>query len=79
MHNRKRLIPAVAGFLTGLAMLWFFRSLPIAAGTAAAIVIAILVLKHVALAIVIGSPLASLFQSLKPGLRRHCPFAPHDD
>jgi hypothetical protein len=66
---------ALAGSLTGLAMLLLFRSIPIAAGSATAIIVAIIVVKHVALAIIVGSPLAALFQSIKPKIREHCPFA----
>jgi formate hydrogenlyase subunit 4 len=76
--NRKRrkwAILAMAGSITGMAMLMFFRSIPLAAGTATAVIVGIIVIKHVALAMIVGSPLAALFQSLKPKIRAQCPFA----
>jgi hypothetical protein len=72
---RKWTTLALVGSLTGLAILLLFRSIPIAAGSATAIIVAIIVVKHVALAIIVGSPLAAAFQSLKPKIREHCPFA----
>jgi formate hydrogenlyase subunit 4 len=73
--QRKWALLAMAGSITGMAMLLFFRSIPLAAGTATAIIAGIIVIKHVALAMIVGSPLAALFQSLKPKIRAHCPFA----
>jgi formate hydrogenlyase subunit 4 len=73
--QRKWALLAMAGSITGMAMLLFFRSIPLAAGTATAIIAGIIVIKHVALAMIVGSPLAALFQSLKPKIRVQCPFA----
>jgi hypothetical protein len=52
-----------------------FCSNPLAAGTATAVIVGIIVIKHVALAMIVGSPLAALLQSLKPKIRAQCPFA----
>jgi hypothetical protein len=65
----------MAGIMAGMAMILFFRSIPLAKGTAAAVIVGIIVIKHVALAMIVGSPLAALFQSLKPKIRIQCPFA----
>jgi hypothetical protein len=65
----------MAGSITCMAMLLLLRSMPLAAGTATAVIVGIIVIKHVALAMIVGSPLAALFQSLKPKIRAHCPFA----
>jgi hypothetical protein len=51
----------MAGSIIGMAMLLFFRSIPLAAGTATAVIVSIIVIKHVALAMIVGSPLAALF------------------
>ena len=61
--------------LAGMAMLLLFRSIPIAAGTASAVIIGIILLKHLALAILVGSPLTAAFQSIRPIIRPWCPFA----
>jgi hypothetical protein len=74
-RQRKWAILAMAGSITGMAMLLLLRSMPLAAGTATAVIVGIIVIKHVALAMIVGSPLAALFQSLKPKIRAHCPFA----
>jgi hypothetical protein len=74
-RQRKWMILAAAGSITGTAMLLLFRSIPIAAGTATAVIVGIILLKHVALAIIVGSPLAAVFQSIKPKIRSYCPFA----
>jgi hypothetical protein len=74
-RQRKWAILAMAGSITGMAMLLLLRSTPLAAGTATAVIVGIIVIKHVALAMIVGSPLAALFQSLKPKIRAHCPFA----
>jgi hypothetical protein len=73
-RQRKWVILAVAGSISGVAMLLLSRSIPVAAGTATGIILAIIVLKHLALAVIVGSPLAALFQNIKPKLRSHCPF-----
>jgi formate hydrogenlyase subunit 4 len=75
MNRSKWAILAVAGSITGMAMLLFFSSIPLAAGTATAVIVGIIVIKHVALAMIVGSPLAALFQRLKPKIRAQCPFA----
>ncbi len=74
-RRRKWLALGIVGLLSGLFMLFVSRSIPIASTTAAATIISVIVLKHVALAIAVGSPLAALFNSIKPILRAHCPFA----
>jgi hypothetical protein len=74
-RQRKWAILGAAGTTSGLAMLLLFRSIPIAAETATAVILAIIVLKHLALAVIVGSPLAVLFQNIKPKLRSHCPLA----
>jgi hypothetical protein len=72
--QRKWAILAMAGTMAGMAaMLLFFRSIPLAAGTATAVIVGIII-KHVALAMIVGSPLAALFQSLKPKIRVQRPF-----
>jgi hypothetical protein len=73
--QRKWMILATAGSITGVAMLFLFRSIPIAAGTASGVIVAIIILKHLALTIIVGSPLTAIFQSIKPKIRSHCPFA----
>jgi hypothetical protein len=77
MKNRQRkwAILAIAGSIAGMAMLLLFRSIPIAAGTATAVIVAIIIHKHLALAIIVGSPLTAMFQSIKPKIRSYCPFA----
>jgi hypothetical protein len=57
---------------------FLFRSIPIAAGSATVVILMIIVIKHLALAAIIGSPLFGLFQSIKPKLREHCPWRPRD-
>jgi hypothetical protein len=76
MHSRRRkwIILAAAGSLAGAAMLLLFRSIPIAAGTATTVIVGIVILKHVALAIIVGSPLAGLFKSIQPNARTYCPL-----
>jgi hypothetical protein len=59
-------------------MLGLFRSIPLASGGAAATVIAIIALKHLALFIAVSSPMAALFQSVKPTVRTYCPWRPRD-
>ncbi len=58
--------------------LGLFRSLALASGSAAILVVAIIAAKHLALLVAAGSPLAVLVQHLKPKVRAYCPFAPHD-
>jgi uncharacterized membrane protein YjjP (DUF1212 family) len=74
-RRRKWVVLGIVGLISGLFMLYFFRSIPIASTTAAAAVIVVIVLKHLALAIAVGSPLAAFFKSIKPTLRDYCPFA----
>ncbi len=74
-RQRKWAVLAATASITGIAMLMLFRSIPIAAGTATTVVVAMIVLKHLALAMIVGSPLAAMFQSVKPKIRPHCPFA----
>jgi hypothetical protein len=74
-RQRKWAMLAAAGSIAGMAMLLLFRSIPIAAGSATAVVVGIIILKHLALAIIVGSPLTAVFQSIKPKIRSYCPFA----
>jgi hypothetical protein len=77
---RKWLIMGTLGCAAGGASLLLLKSLPIASGTAISTIILIVVLKHLALALMAVSPLAALFQTLKPAIRRYCPWPPdHDD
>jgi hypothetical protein len=78
-RNRKWLILGTAGFAGGLVTLLIFRSLPMATGTAAATIVALIVLKHLALAVAVASPLFALLQRVKPTLRAYCPWGPEDD
>lgn len=73
--RRKWAILAAAGSIAGMAMLLLFRSIPIVAGTATAVIVAIFILKHLALATIVGSPLTAVFKSIKPKIRSYCPFA----
>jgi hypothetical protein len=77
--KRKWLILGSAGVLSGTATILLLRSLPIAVGTAAGVMVGIVLLKHVALALAVGSPMATLFQSMKPRIRAYCPWAPEDE
>jgi len=67
-RQHKWLALGIVGLISGLLMLYLFRSIPIASTTAIA-VIAVIVLKPV------GSPLVVFFKSIKPTLRDYCPFA----
>jgi hypothetical protein len=79
MNSRRRrwAILASVGSITGIAMLLLFRSIPIAAGSATTVIVVIIALKHLALALIVASPLTALFQSVKPKIRSYCPFAKH--
>lgn len=74
-RQQKWAILAVAGICAGMAMLLLFRSIPVAAGTATGVIVGTIILKHLALAIIVGSPLAAAFQGIKPKIRSYCPFA----
>jgi hypothetical protein len=74
-RQRKWTILAAAGSIAGIAMLLLFRSVPVAAGTATGVIVAMIVLKHIALALIFASPLAAAFQNIKPKIRSLCPFA----
>lgn len=76
---RKWMILGVAGMVSGFLMLRLFKSIPVASGSAALTVLAIIALKHLALFIVVSSPLPALFQSLKPRLRAFCGKPPEDE
>jgi hypothetical protein len=73
--QKKWSILATVGSISGIVMLVLFRSIPIAAGTATVVIVALIVFKHLALAMIVGSPLAAIFKGIKPKLRSHCPFA----
>ena len=74
-RQKKWALLASVGSITGITILILFRSIPIAAGSATAMIVAIIALKHLALALIVGSPLTAMFQSFKPKIRSHCPFA----
>jgi hypothetical protein len=74
-RQRKWAILATAGSIAGMAMLVLFRSIPVSAGTATAVIVGIIILKHLALVIIVGSPLTAAFQGIKPKIRSYCPFA----
>ena len=78
-RTRKWLLLGAAGLVSGVAMLLLFKSVPMASGTAAAVVVSMIVLKHVALFLAVGSPLAALLQSFKPKLREICGRPPEDE
>lgn len=75
-RRRKWLILGAGGGLSGLVALLVFRSIPIASGTAAVIVVAIIVVKHLALAIAVGSPTVAILRSVRKHLQDVCPFRP---
>ncbi len=77
-RTRKWLFLGAAGFLSGAVVLLLVRSLPIASGTAVGIVVAMIAIKHLALFLAVSSPLAALFQSLKPKLREICGRPPEE-
>jgi hypothetical protein len=76
---RKWLILGITGLASGLLTLFVFRSIPMASGTAAIAVVSLIAAKHLALFVAAGSPLAALFQMLKPKVRPYCPWAPEDE
>lgn len=78
-RNRKWLILGGAGLISGLLMLLVFKSIPMASGTAATVIVAIIALKHLALFVVVGSPTLALFQTLKLKVRPYCPWPPEID
>jgi hypothetical protein len=77
--RHKWLILGAAGLAGGLLALLVFRSLSLASGTAVMATVALIAAKHLALLVAAGSPLAALFQYLKPRVRAYCPWAPHDE
>ena len=78
-RNRKWLILGTAGLVSGLATLLAFNSIPMASGTAAMVVVAIIALKHLALFVAVSSPTVALFQTLKLKVRPYCPWPPEGD
>jgi hypothetical protein len=78
-RRQKWMVLGVVGMISGIVMLLFFRSVPLASGSAAATILAIIALKHLALFIAVSSPLAAIFQSIKPRLRAFCGRPPEDD
>lgn len=78
-RTRKWLILGIVGLASGVLTLLLFRSLPMASGSAALTIVAVIAAKHLALAAAAGSPLAAMAQILKPKLRPHCPWAPEDE
>jgi hypothetical protein len=77
-RNRKWFVLGITSLVSGVAMLLLFRSIPMAAGTAATVMVAVIALKHLALFIAVSSPMAALFQSLKPRLREMCGRPPEN-
>jgi hypothetical protein len=77
-RTHKWLILGIAGLASGLLTLFVFRSIPMASGTAAIAVVALIAAKHLALAAAVGSPLAALFQIVKSHVRPYCPWAPRN-
>jgi hypothetical protein len=77
-RRHKWLILGAAGLAGGLFALLVFRSVSLASGTAVIAAVALIAAKHLALLVAAGSPLAALFQFLKPRVRAYCPWAPHD-
>ncbi len=72
------MVLGIAGFLGGATMLAVFRSIPMASGSAAATILALIALKHLALFIAVSSPAAAFWQSMKPRLREWCGRPPED-
>jgi hypothetical protein len=78
-RGQKWTVLGVAGMISGIVMLLFFRSVPLASSSAVGTILAIIVLKHLALFVAVSSPLAAIFQSVKPRLRAFCGRPPEDD
>lgn len=74
-RRQKRLILGIGGSLAGVAMLLLFHSIPVAAGSGIIAILAVIILKHLALAIITGSPLLAIVPDLKSKIRSRCPFA----
>ncbi|HTW34205.1 MAG TPA: hypothetical protein VMD53_06285 [Rhizomicrobium sp.] len=77
-QTHKWLTLGTVGLASGVVTLLVFRSIPMASGTATIAVVALIAAKHLALAVAAGSPLAALFQVLKPKVRPYCPWARDD-
>ncbi len=77
-RNRKWLILGVAGLISGFLMLLIFKSIPMASGTAATVIVAVVALKHLALFVAVSSPALALFQALKLKVRPYCPWPPEN-
>jgi hypothetical protein len=77
-RNRKWLILGVAGFSSGFLILLMFRSIPMASGAAASVIVAIIAVKHLALFVAVSSPAVALFQTLKVKVRPYCPWPPEN-
>jgi len=73
-HNP--ILLGLAGLVTGVVVLVILQSLPIATGAAAATVVALLVLKHLALFLAVSSPAAALWNTMREKLPARCPLAP---
>jgi hypothetical protein len=67
------------GLISGLVMLLIFKSIPVASGKAATVIVAIIALKHLALFVAVSSPAVALFQTLKLKARPFCPWPPEND
>jgi hypothetical protein len=75
LKQQKWMMLAAAGSISGITILVLFRSIPIAAGTGVGIIVGLIVVKHLALVLIISSPLAVIFRRIRPKIRSHCPFA----
>ena len=75
---RKWLVLGIAGSLSGFLVLALFRSIPIASGSAALTIVAVIALKHLALFVAVSSPVAAFFQSMKPTVQAYCPWRPRN-
>jgi hypothetical protein len=62
-----------------LLTMWVLRSAPMASGTAAATVVALIALKHLGLLVAVGSPFTALLQLARPRLFARCGRPPDAD
>ena len=77
-RTKKWLILGLAGLASGTVTLLVVRSVPMAAGTATAIVVSLIVLKHLGLLVAVASPFAAMMQIVRPRLRALCGQPPDE-
>jgi hypothetical protein len=77
-RNLKWLILGFAGLAGGILTIAILRSIPMASGTAAATIVALIALKHLGLFVAVGSPLTALLQFARPRLLALCGRPPDD-